>query len=106
MQLTDRSDARRIAREQPQLAQQIGIGRPDLAGATDAGLVDVNNAPVDVLERLPGVDAALATKIVEARAAAHGFSSVDELGMVADLDGNLVEALRNEVVFLPRAGTA
>jgi DNA uptake protein ComE-like DNA-binding protein len=106
VRLTDRSDARRLAREQPELAQQVGIGRPDLPGATDAGLVDVNNAPAAALETLPGVDDAAATAIIEARAAAGGFASLDELGMVADLDGRVVEGLRDYVVFLPRGPRA
>jgi len=106
MLLADRERARTLAASDPQVAQQAGIGRPDLPGAASGGLVDVNNAPAAVLETLPGVDDAIATQIIEARAAAHGFSSPNELGMVADLDGDLVEGLRDYVVFLPRSGRA
>jgi Helix-hairpin-helix motif len=100
--LRDRDQARRLAREQPDLAREVGVGRPDLPHAHDAGLIDVNSAPAAILTRLPGIDDALATNIVEARTAAHGFSSVEDLGLALDLDGNLVEDLRNRVVFLPR----
>jgi DNA uptake protein ComE-like DNA-binding protein len=100
--LSERDRARQLARDRPAVAKELGVGRPDLPGAQDAGLVDLNNAPAAVLASLPGVDDALATRIVEARAQTHGFSSADDLGIALDLDGQLVEDLRNRVVFLPR----
>jgi DNA uptake protein ComE-like DNA-binding protein len=100
--LRDREEARRIARERPALAQQMGIGRPDVSGAADAGLVDVNNASVTALLKLPGVDGDIATEIIEGREKINGFSSLEDMGAALDLDGNLVEGLRNEVIFLPR----
>jgi DNA uptake protein ComE-like DNA-binding protein len=104
--LSERQQARSLARENPALAREMGIGRPDQHGAADAGLVDVNNASVGALERLPGIDDQLATRIAEARAQVGGFSSVEDLGAALDLDGNLVEGLREKVVFLPREGPA
>ena len=92
-----------LARERPALALEMGIGRPDLPNAQPAGLVDLNNAPAAAIARLPGVDDALATQIVRARSDTHGFSSVEDLGAALDLDGHLVEDLRDCVVFLPRA---
>jgi DNA uptake protein ComE-like DNA-binding protein len=100
--LSDRERARKLVAERPAVAKELGIGRPDLANAQDAGLIDVNNAPASVLAKLPGVDDALATKIVETRAETHGFSSVEDLGAALDLDGALVEDLRDTAVFLPR----
>jgi len=100
--LQDRQHARRIAREKPALAREIGVGRPDEQGAFDAGLVDVNNAPASALLRLPGVDDELAARIVEVRTQTDGFSSLEDLGAVLDLPGDLVERLRDHVVFLPR----
>jgi hypothetical protein len=49
------------------LALELGIGRPDRPGAQAAGLVDVNNAPATALLELPGVDWALADRIVGVR---------------------------------------
>ncbi len=100
--LEERREARRIVAEQPEVAVELGIGRPDRAGARDAGLVDVNNASAAALADLPGVDHALATRIVELRSELNGFSSVADLGVVLDLDGYAVERLRELVVFLPR----
>ena len=101
--LADRDRARKLARERPALALEMGIGRPDLPSAQSAGLVDLNNAPADVIARLPGVDDALAQHIVRARNDTHGFTSVEDLGAALDLDGNVVEDLRDCVVFLPRS---
>ena len=100
--LADRREAIRIAAENPALAQEIGVGRPDRPGARDGGVVDVNNAPASALTLLPGVDAALATRIVEVRTEVNGFSSLADMGGVMDLDGNAVERLRDRAVFLPR----
>jgi DNA uptake protein ComE-like DNA-binding protein len=104
--LAERTQARELARRDPALAAEMGVGRPDLPGATDAGLIDVNNASAKTLTALPGVDDELATKIAQGRAEVGGFSSVEDLGATLDLDGNLVEGLRNRAVFLPRAGSA
>jgi hypothetical protein len=101
--LRERERAARLARERPDLAREMGIGRPDVKGAADAGLVDVNNASVTALLKLPGVDGDVATDIVEARQKVHGFASLEDMGAALDLDGNLVEGLRGAVVFLPRS---
>jgi DNA uptake protein ComE-like DNA-binding protein len=100
--LEERREAQRLAAERPELARELGIGRPDDPEAEHAGLVDVNNAGLSALLELPGVDDALATRIVELRAELNGFSSVHELGGLLDLDGHAVERLRDRVVFLPR----
>jgi DNA uptake protein ComE-like DNA-binding protein len=100
--LSDHQRALRLARENPALAREIGVGRPDRAGAADAGLVDVNNASVTALLRLPGIDGDIATEICECREKLGGFASLEDLGATLDLDGGVVEGLRAQVVFLPR----
>jgi DNA uptake protein ComE-like DNA-binding protein len=100
--LDERRRALTLARENPVLAAEVGVGRPDRPGAQDAGLVDINNAGLTALLRLPGVDDGLATKIVETRAECGGFSSVEDFGATVDLPGDVVEGLRERVVFLPR----
>jgi hypothetical protein len=100
--LDERNKALQIARQNPALAQEIGIGRPDKVGAAAAGLVDVNNASVTALLTIPGVDGNVATQIIEARQKVGGFSSLEDMGAALDLDGALVEGMRGQVVFLPR----
>jgi hypothetical protein len=98
-----RHRALELARHNPELALEAGVGRPDVVGAFHRGVVDVNNATVEALTGLPGVDRALAERIVAVREECGGFSSLDELGMELDLPGDVVEALRGLVVFLPRS---
>jgi DNA uptake protein ComE-like DNA-binding protein len=102
LRLHDRAQARQLAARNPALAKEMGVGRPDVDGASAAGLVDINNGSAAALTTLPGVDDDLATRIVETRAEIGGFSSVEDLGTALDLDGDLVERLRDHVVFLPR----
>jgi DNA uptake protein ComE-like DNA-binding protein len=100
--LAQREKALKLAREDPQLALEAGVGRPDLPGAYDGGLVDVNNAPVGVIACLPAFDKELAGRLVAARERVGGFASLEDLGIVLDLPGNQVEDLRHHVVCLPR----
>ncbi len=100
--LQTREEAMRIAREEPALALELGVGRPDRPGAMHAGLVDVNGAPLEVLERLPGLGRAEAETIVKTREELGGFSTLEDLGMTLDLPGDVVEDLRGKTVFLPR----
>jgi len=100
--LVAREEALVLAATAPALAAELGIGRPDIPGARDAGLVDVNNAGTAVLRELPGVDHRLATRIVELRDELNGFTTLAEMGELLDLDGYAVERLRDRVVFLPR----
>jgi DNA uptake protein ComE-like DNA-binding protein len=102
LRLRERREAQQLAAEKPELALELGIGRPDRPGAQAAGLVDVNNASISALLGLPGIDDALAHRIVELREELDGFGSVHDLGSVLELDGNAVERLRDRTVFLPR----
>lgn len=100
--LAQRAKAFELVRENPQLALEAGVGRPDLPGAFDGGLVDVNHAPVEVIACLPTLDKDLARQIVAARERLGSFASLEDFGTVLDLPGDQVEALRDHVVFLPR----
>jgi DNA uptake protein ComE-like DNA-binding protein len=99
--LAQREKALKLAREDPQLALEAGVGRPDLPGAYDGGLVDLNHAPVGVISCLPTFDKELAGRVVAARELVGGFASLEDLGTVLDLPGDQVEDLRHHVVFLP-----
>jgi len=101
--LSDHRRAQRLAQQNPELAREIGVGRPDRHDAADAGLVDVNNASVTALLKLPGIDGDLATEICECREKVGGFASLEDFGATLDVDGGVVESLRDRVVFLPRS---
>jgi hypothetical protein len=98
-----RERALRLVRTDPQRALSLGVGRPDLPGAFDAGLVDVNHAGVDALATLPGIDASRAAQIAELRSSGTGFGSLADLDLVVDLDPGVLSELGRRVVFLPRS---
>jgi hypothetical protein len=100
--LDQRSRALAIAREDPKRALELGIGRPDVEGAYDAGLIDVNHANPETLQKLPGIDAAMAQRIVELRMNGTGFQGPDDLDMVIDLEPGMLADLSRVAVFLPR----
>ena len=75
-----RQYARQIAADHPQIARQLGIGRPDLPNQIDdGGLVDINDAPEPVLRTLPGVTAQQAALIVADRTYRGRFHSFQDL---------------------------
>jgi len=55
-----------------------------------------------LLVRLPGLTAPEAERLVAARAAAGGFSSIEEMVVLADLPMVLVDRLRDRLVLSPR----
>jgi DNA uptake protein ComE-like DNA-binding protein len=97
-----REDALQLAQSDPEHAKSLGIGRPDLKGSYDAGLVDVNNAPARVIATLPNIDATQAKRIVDVREQVNGFSSAEDLGLVVDLPAGTIDDLHGLAIFLPR----
>jgi DNA uptake protein ComE-like DNA-binding protein len=96
-----RAEGRKLLATQPQLARELGIGRPDLPGSDDYGLIDVNHAPAQMLTRLPGVSPELAGQIVSSRGPQGGFSSVEDLGLVLSLPPGLIDNCRELAIFPP-----
>lgn len=95
-----RAEGRRLAAKDAQLAREVGVGRPDIPGADDYGLVDVNHTSPAVLRGLPGVTAELAQRIADTRAGVGLFKSADDLGVTLDLAPALIDDLREYAVFL------
>ena len=98
-----REEARRIVSGDPHRARELGIGRPDVAGAFDGGLVDLNHASADAISSLPGVGDELARRIVAVREDIDGFSSLEDLGLVLSLPAPTIDRMRARAVVLPRA---
>ncbi len=96
----ERQVASELSRKDAALAELVGVGRPAVAGAFHGGLVDVNNASVEELARLPAFDEQLARKVVLVRDEVGQFGSVNELAMLADLPAPVADAIRDHVVFL------
>jgi DNA uptake protein ComE-like DNA-binding protein len=99
---TLREEARALAAEDPALAHEVGIGRPDVPRAyDDGGLIDINHAPPFVLALLPGMTSELVERIDRIRREQGPFVSVEELAVNADLPPDLVPRLGEYAIFLP-----
>jgi hypothetical protein len=97
-----RAEARRLVAEDPELANDLRIGRPELPRAyDDGGLIDVNHASAESLALLPELTAEMIQGIVRLRAEQGGFVSAAELALHADLPPDLVNRIADHVIFLP-----
>jgi DNA uptake protein ComE-like DNA-binding protein len=97
-----RDEARRLLTEDPALAHELRIGRPDLPRAyDDGGLIDVNHAPAPTLGLLPGMTDELVQKVVRVREETGTFVSVEELAVDADLPPDLIHRMAEYTIFLP-----
>jgi len=95
-----RAEGQRLAARDPRLAKEVGVGRPDLPGADDFGLVDVNHASEEALCGLPGITPEVARRIAETRDGVGYFKSAEDLGVSLDLSPALVDDIREHAVFL------
>lgn len=95
-----RQKARRIVNKKPQLADELGIGRPDLHREyDDGGLIDVNHVPGGYLLHLPGVDKEMAGRIVELRKEVGGFTSVGDMELTLDLGPGALDRAKDLILF-------
>ncbi|WP_025273815.1 hypothetical protein [Haloglycomyces albus] len=99
----ERQQARRIVADDPILAKQCCIGRPDVDARTvsDGGLVDVNHAPAQVLREYPGLSAAVADSVRERVSTLGPFTNMGEMLMEIDVAPEYVNELSEYAVFLP-----
>jgi hypothetical protein len=97
-----REAARQIVRDDPVLARELRIGRPDLLPRSfdDGGLIDVNHVPPEVLSRLPGLTYEMVDRIMRLRTENGGFVSVEELAVHADLPPSIVAELSEYALFI------
>lgn len=96
-----REHHRRLAAQDPRLAQANHVGRPDLQRSfDDGGLLDLNSLPLDALVKHAGLSRQEAQSVVEARERFGRLSSVDELVVHAGVDAPSAERLRDYAVFL------
>jgi DNA uptake protein ComE-like DNA-binding protein len=91
-----RREARKLQQDNPVLAQELKIGRPDLPrDYDDGGLVDVNHVPAAILASHLGLAPAEVTAVIAARDKLGRFSSTDELSAYADLPPDRLDGLRD-----------
>jgi DNA uptake protein ComE-like DNA-binding protein len=97
-----RDEARRLLAEDPALAHELRIGRPDLPRTyDDGGLIDVNHVPAPTLGLLPGLTDEYVQKVIRVREETGTFVSVEELAVNADLPPDLLHRMAEYTIFLP-----
>jgi hypothetical protein len=99
-----RTEARRIATQDPLLARDLHIGRPDLPRSyDDGGLVDLNTAPALAIAKACDLTPDLAGRIVTARDGCGGFMSVDDVFSLVDLPITTWDFIRDRGLVVPAA---
>ena len=98
-----REQARALVANNPQLAAELGIGRPDLGrGFDDGGLIDINEVSAIVLATLPGFDTELAEGVISARQRIGGrFFTAEDLLVIADVPSDVFERVQERLLFRP-----
>jgi Helix-hairpin-helix motif len=97
-----REAARKVVLDDPGLARELRIGRPDLLPRPfdDGGLIDVNHVPPEVLSRLPGLTYAMVDRIMGLRTENGGFVSAEEMAVHADLPPSIVSEIAEYALFV------
>ena len=97
-----RDAARQVVADDPVLARELRIGRPDLLPRAfdDGGLIDVNHVPPEVLSRLPGLTYEMVDRIMRFRTESGGFISAEELVVDCDLPPSIVTEISEYALFV------
>ena len=101
--------ALRIARENPDEAVRLNIGRVDIDEQDrlrDGGLIDLNNSSVPALGSILGLDAAQAQTLEQTRAAVGAFTSAADFEVQMSWDPHIFDPVAGRLISLPRLGSA
>ncbi|MDJ1138166.1 hypothetical protein [Streptomyces iconiensis] len=95
-----RDRARRLLEREPQVARELGIGRPDLRGSyDDGGLLDINGVSAQILVRELGWTEAEAADVTAVRERVGGFSGPAELLSLTSIAPPRIDAAASRLVF-------
>jgi DNA uptake protein ComE-like DNA-binding protein len=96
-----RAESIALAREDPALARDLKIGRPDVQRQyNDGGLVDINHTSAEGLFTHLGFTREQARAVVEVRDTLSRFESVDDLISLVSLPPSAVDAVRDRILTL------
>ncbi|KAA9148521.1 hypothetical protein FPZ12_044895 [Amycolatopsis acidicola] len=97
-----RDEARKLAADDPLLARELHIGRPNV-GRTydDGGLVDLNHAPAATIAEVCDLPGDVAAALVSAREnRGEPFFTVDEFLISADVPVTFWDRIRDRAILL------
>jgi len=99
-----RAVARKLIADDPLIARELRIGRPDLPGDyDDGGLVDLNSAPAAMIAMACQLTPRTADGIVAARVECGGFLTVEDLFSMADIPMGAWDMIRDRSVAMTPA---
>lgn len=101
--LNRRRQSRAMVENEPTLARELRIGRPDLPRQyDDGGLIDINHVSAETLVTELTISPELARVIVAERDRLGGYGSPDELIVYCSgVTPELVASIRDRLLFLP-----
>jgi DNA uptake protein ComE-like DNA-binding protein len=96
-----RVEVQQLCAEDPALARDLLVGRPDLTRQYyDGGLVDINHVPAQVLVSHLGLSEEESRGVIEAREYVGAFDTVDDLVNLAGLPPRTLDSIRDRIVAL------
>jgi hypothetical protein len=95
-----RAEVRRLIADNPALARELRIGRPDLPrNYDDGGLVDVNHVGPEVLTQYLGLSPAEAQGVIAARDQLGRLTSCAEMSTYAELHPDRLDPVTDLIYF-------
>ena len=92
--------SREILRDNPELATELAIGRPDVASSyDDGGLLDVNNVAEGELSKLAPIGPELAKSIVATRSRVNGFESLADFERLMKIVPQRFDSISDRLIF-------
>jgi Helix-hairpin-helix motif len=96
-----RARSRQLSKNDPGLAKELRIGRPDLPRTyDDGGLIDINHAPESALTAVAAITPGTARQIVQLREQGRVFISAEDLAAAVDLDPTMMPLTAEHTVYL------
>jgi hypothetical protein len=96
-----RAEALALSKQDPVLARDLMIGRPDLIRQyDDGGLIDVNHVPEAILVSHLGFTPDQARALIEVRERIGSFLTADDLCVLANLPQHDLDMTRDRIVTL------
>lgn len=80
----------------PKKSESLKVESLKVLGAT-SGIININTAGIEELDRLSGVGPAIAQRIIDYREKNDGFRDINEIKLVSGIGDNLFEKIKDQI---------